>query len=136
MPAFAAQHLLPGEGDDIEFVPGQIHREGGRGRIANGQAFAVRGDPIAVRHAHARRGAVPQEDDVVAWGPSVFQIGQLAIAGFDDARVFQLQLLDDVGDPILAEALPGEHVDGRGPSSDHSAISTAPVSEPATMPMR
>ena len=27
------------------------------------------------------------------------------------ARVLQLELLDDVGDPALAEALPGEHVD-------------------------
>ena len=39
-------------------------REGGRGGVADRQALAVRGDPVAVRHAHAGGGAVPGEDHV------------------------------------------------------------------------
>jgi hypothetical protein len=50
--------------------------------------------------------------------------------------VVELQLLDHVGDPAGAEAFPGHHVQGRAPSIDHIAISTAPVSEAGTMPMR
>ncbi len=60
----AAQHLLPGERDHIELGPIERLREGGRGRVADGQALAVGGDPVAVRHAHAGGGAVPGEDDV------------------------------------------------------------------------
>jgi hypothetical protein len=48
----------------------------------------------------------------------------------------ELQLLDHVGDPAGAEAFPGDHLAGRAPSIDHIAISTAPVSEAGTMPMR
>ena len=36
-----------------------------RGGVADGEALAVRRDPVAVRHAHARGGAVPGEDHVV-----------------------------------------------------------------------
>ena len=39
------------------------------------------------------------------------EIGQLAVGRVEHARVLELQLLDDVGDPALAEALPGQHVD-------------------------
>ena len=51
--------------DDIELRPVEILREGRRGRVADRQPLAVGGDPVGVRHAHARRRAVPGEDDVV-----------------------------------------------------------------------
>ena len=62
--ALAAQHLLPGEGDDIELVEIEVLREGGRGRVADGQALAVGRNEVGVRHAHARGRAVPGEDHV------------------------------------------------------------------------
>ena len=60
----AAQHLLPGPGHDIELVPGQLHRERGRGGVAQGEARAIVGDPVAVGHPDARGGAVPAEHGV------------------------------------------------------------------------
>jgi hypothetical protein len=52
------------------------------------------------------------------------------------AHILQLELLDDIGDPAFAERFPRHHVDAAAPSSDHIAISTAPVSDAGTMPMR
>lgn len=110
MSALAAQHLLPGESDDIEFFEVEPLRECGGSRIADGQALAVRGNEIAVRHANARRGAVPGEHHI-AVEIDLGEIRQLAVAGFDLAHVGELQLLDHVGDPAGAKALPGNHVD-------------------------
>ena len=65
-------------------------------------------DPVAVGHADARGRAVPGEDDV---GRRVDRgRGREARhrAPRHDRRV-ELELLDDVGDPAFAEALPGEH---------------------------
>ena len=76
--ALAAQHLLPGPGDDIELVPRQVHGEHGRGRVADRQALAVVGDPVAVRHPHARGRAVPGEDDVVRPVDRA-EVGELAV---------------------------------------------------------
>ena len=39
------------------------------------------------------------------------EIGQLAIGRLDGADVGELQLLDHIGHPAVAEAFPGEHVD-------------------------
>ena len=93
-------------------------------------------DPVGVRHAHARGRAVPGEDDV---GGRI-DLGEIRAvrhrAPSIDGHVLELELLGDVGDPAFAEGFPGQHGDGRAPSSDHSAISTAPVSEAGTMPMR
>ena len=50
------------------------------------------------------------------------EVGQLAVRRLDDARVLQLELLDDVRHPALAEALPGQHVDRRA----RRASTTAP----------
>ena len=72
-------------------------------------------------HAHARGRAVPGEDHV-AVEIDAAEIGQLAVVGLDRADVGELQLLDDVGDPALAEALPGEHVD----AALRRAATTAP----------
>src|SRR5580658_2079213 len=64
MGSLAAQHLLPGPGDDVELIPGKRHGEGGRGRVADRETLAVRLDPVAVRHTDAGGGAVPGEDDI------------------------------------------------------------------------
>ena len=49
MGGFTAERLLPGEGHDIELRPFQRLRERGRGRVADGQAGAVGGDPVGIR---------------------------------------------------------------------------------------
>ena len=64
------------------------------------------------------------------------EIGQFAIRRSQHGDVLELELLGDVAHPAFAERFPGQHRHRRGPSSDHSAISTAPVSEAGTMPMR
>ena len=48
-------------------------------------------------------------------GSACVEIGQRAVIRLEDARVLDLQLLDRVGDPVLAEAFPGEAVDGQRP---------------------
>ena len=110
MGALAAEHLLPGEGDDIELGPIEPLGEGRRGGVADGEARAVSRDPVAIGHLHARRGAVPGEDHVMVEIHGG-EVGDVAIAGGDDAGVLQLELLDHIRDPALAEAFPGEHVD-------------------------
>ena len=109
MRRLAAHNLLPGEGRHIELVPGQLHREGRRGRIAQRQPLAVRRDHRAVGHAHARGRAVPGEADIAV----VIERGHvhdLAVIGLMDTRI-ELELLDRVGHPAGAEALPGDHLD-------------------------
>ena len=51
--AFAAEHLLPAVGGDIELVPRQVVGEDRAGRVGEAQPFAIVGDPVAVRHANA-----------------------------------------------------------------------------------
>ena len=94
----AAQHLLPGPGDDIEPVPGQRHGEGGRGGVADAEPFAVGRDPGAVGHAHARGRAVPGEDDV-AVAARLLQVRQRAIVGLERAHVLEAKLLHHVARP-------------------------------------
>lgn len=109
MRGLSAQHLLPAEGHDIQLVPGQFHRKGGAGRVADRQPVAVGGNRIAIRHPHARGGAVPGEDHVLVeihFG----EIDDLAVIGLADRGV-QFQLLDRVGDPAFAKAFPGQHLD-------------------------
>jgi hypothetical protein len=96
--ALPAQHLLPGEGDDIELGEIEILRKRRRGGVADGQALAVGRDEIAVRHAHARGGAVPGEDDI-AVEIDGRKIRQFAVSRRYLAHVVELQLLDHVGDP-------------------------------------
>src|SRR5215203_7381216 len=112
MTAFAAQSLLPAEGADIDLRPVDALGEGGRGRVADGEAGAVAGDPVPVRHANAAGGAVPSEHDVVG-GIDAAQVADRAVSGGADIR-FQLQLLEDIGNPARPEALPSEHGDGAG----------------------
>ena len=49
-----AQHLLPGEGGDIDLRPVDRLREDGRGGIGEGEPAALGRDPVAVGNAHAR----------------------------------------------------------------------------------
>jgi len=106
----AAERLLPGEGDDVELSPIERLREARRRGVANREARAVGGDPIAVRYAHAGSGAVPGEHHV-ALGIDLGEIGKLAVIGLEHRRVFDLELLDDIGDPAFAERFPRKHRD-------------------------
>ena len=110
MGALAAEHLLPGVGDDIELGPIEPLGESRRGGVADGEAGPVSRYPVAIGNLHARRGAVPGEDHIMVEIHGG-EIGDVAIARGDDADVLQLELLDHIGDPALAEAFPGQHVD-------------------------
>jgi hypothetical protein len=48
MRGFAAEHLLPGEGDDIELIEIEPLGEGGRGGVADGQSLAVGRDEAGI----------------------------------------------------------------------------------------
>ena len=113
MLGLAAEHLLPGEGGGIELLPGDLLREHRRGRIADGQAGAIVSDPIGIGHTHPRGGAVPGEHHV-AVAIDLGEIGQFAIRRKQRAYIFELELLDDIGDPIARERFPREHVDAAG----------------------
>ena len=80
MRGLAAQRLLPGERHHVELGPVEFLRERRRGRIADGEAFARRADPVGIGDADARGGAVPGEDDVGS-GIRLAQVGDFAIAG-------------------------------------------------------
>ncbi len=109
MRAFPAQHFLPGPGDHIQLVPRNVHREDGRGGVADGESGPVRGDPVAVGNPHAGSGSVPGEDDVVR-PVHLVQIGELAVIGLEDAQVFQLELVLAVAGPAAAKTLPCQDV--------------------------
>ena len=106
----AAEHLLPGEGDHIELVEGKRLGEGGAGGVADGEAAALHRYPVAVGDAHAGGGAVPGEHHV-AGKINLGEVGELAVAGLDHMHVVEAQLLDHVGHPAGAEALPCQNVD-------------------------
>ena len=56
------------------------------------------------------------------------EVGKVAIARGDDARVLQLELLDHIRDPALAEAFPGQHVDAaRAQKRPHGHLDRAGV---------
>ena len=103
----ATQNFLPAEGGHIKLVPGQILRKGSRGGIADGKPLTVSLDPIAIRHAHTRGGAVPGKDDIVV-RIDTGQINNLAVFGGLDRRV-EFKLFHHIGDPARAKAFPSEH---------------------------
>jgi hypothetical protein len=111
---FAAQHLLPGEGRDIELGPVDLLREYRGGRIADGETFAVARDPISIRDADARCGAVPGKNNV-AIEIDLAEVRQLAIGRDHRPYIRKLELLEDIDHPFLAKSFPGEHVDAAGP---------------------
>src|SRR5690606_21248581 len=98
MRALAAQHLLPGEGDDIEFREIETLRESRRSGIAESEALAVSRNEISVWHARARCGAVPGEDHV-AVEIDLAEIDNLAVRRFEGAYIFELELLGHVRHP-------------------------------------
>jgi len=110
MTAFATEHFLPAEGRDVDLVPREVIGEHRARRVGKAQPFAVVGDPVAVRDADARSGAVPGEEHVVR-PVDLGEVGYLAVIGANDGRI-ELELLRSIGDPALAEALPCERRDG------------------------
>ena len=114
MGRLAAHDLLPRPGHHVELVPGHIHREDRRSRIANGQPFPVGRNPFAVGHLDPGRGAIPGEDGVVR-PVDLGQIRQLPEVGAKDARGLDSQMLGYISDPGLAKAFPGKHIDAPGP---------------------
>ena len=113
MRRLAAKRLLPGPGDHIEPIPGQVHGEGGRCRVADYQALATP-QPRTVGKAHAGGGAVPGEHDVMRRVDRV-EVGQAAVAGVQGADIRQVQMLRDVGGPQRGEAFECQHVYRAGP---------------------
>ena len=109
-------------------------REYGRGRVADGEAFAVSRDPVAVGHAHAGGRAVPGEDHV-AVEVDLAQVGQLAVVGASKMRdVLQLELLATsvaqpepklsqatMSTPRSPEQRPHRHFDRAGVGGGHDA---------------
>jgi hypothetical protein len=85
-------------------------RESRARRVADRQPGAVGGDPPAIRHPHARCGAVPGEHHV-AGEIHLGEVGQLAVIRLDDPYVREAELLHHIRNPAGAKALPGEHVD-------------------------
>ncbi len=87
------------------------------------------------RHPNARGRAVPGEDDVVV-EVDLFEVDDVAVGGLERAGLGSFSCLTasvTQPSPKLSQASTST---GRAPSSVHMAISTAPVSEPGTMPMR
>ncbi len=134
MRRLATQHLLPGPGRDIELVPRQVHREDGRGRVANRQALAVGLDPIAIGDARARGGAVPGEHHV-AVAIDLGKIGKFAVRSAHEAQIGELQLSFHVGRPAFAETLPGQHIDAARTDLE-SALSRLPPKQRAAVVLR
>src|SRR5690606_12125604 len=114
--SFTAEGLLPGEGDNVELGEVELLGKGSRGSVADGQAFAVRRNPVSVGNADARGGAVPGEDDVTG-EVDLGEVRQFAIRGFEDADVVELELRLHVGAPACAERFPGQHVDATSAQS-------------------
>ena len=120
------------EGDDIELLEVEARqmrpkwrRRWLASRSAEKSAFGTRTPEV-----------VPFQVKTTSRLKSIWKGRQLAVVGFELVDVLQLQLLDDVGDPAGAEGFQAIMSTPRWLSSDHSAISTAPVSDAGTMPMR
>ena len=83
---------------------------------------AVGRDPVGVRHAHARGGAVPGEHHVGLPDRPWTRSGKLAVRRLQHRHVLELELLLDVADPAFAERFPGQH----GDRARRRAATTAP----------
>ena len=114
MRGLAAEHLLPGEGDDIKLRPVEALGEGGGGGVADGQPLTIVSDPARVDDAHARGGAVPGEDDIAVLRVDLLEVRQFAIGRVEGSDISELELLDDIGDPAGAKTFPAHHVDAAG----------------------
>ena len=107
MRGLTTQNFLPAERGHIQFVPRQVHRECGRGGVADGQTFAVGGDRITIGNTHARGGAVPREYDVGV-EIDLGEIDDLAVFGGFDVGL-NLQLFDHIRDPARTKGFPSDH---------------------------
>ena len=108
-PGLAAQDLLPRVAGRIE--PGPVHRigeDGGRG-VAEREPRAIGGDPLRIGHPHARSGAVPDENRV-AVGIDLREVGQAAVRRIDRACVQGAQLAGAVVRPKRTEIVPAQKV--------------------------
>ena len=134
MRGLAAENLLPGKGGDIELVPGKLHRKGRRCCIADRQPLPFFGDEIAIRNPDAAGGAIPGKYHVSGKstrdrsGSSPYGARWVTASSRNCVVMSVSQPL-----PNASQAMTSTR---RWPSSDHIAISTAPVSEPGTMPIR
>ena len=127
VPRFSAKRLLPGERRDVELGPVEGLGEGGGRRVAERQPLAVGRDPVGVGDAHSRGRAVPGEHDVVV-EVDLRKVRQLAIGRLQRPRVLELELFDNVGDPALAEAFPGQDIDAaRAENRPHGHFERAGV---------
>ena len=113
---FGAHHLLPAVGGGIELGPVHLLREDGAGRVVDRDALAIRCKPVSVGNARAGRGPVPGEDDVVVLRDRI-QVGNFAVGRVEHLQVGQLELLDRILNPDIAEALP--RGDRRGACAQH-----------------
>src|SRR5690606_30289143 len=108
-------------GQNIDLRPIDRLREGGRRRVGEREAGAIGGNPVVVWHTHARGRAIRGEK-YVATEIDLPEVRQLTIRRLDDTDIGELELFGHVGDPALAEALPGERVDAtsakHGPHSE------------------
>ena len=110
MPAFAAERLLPAEGGDIDLRPVDV---AGRTRPWSRRRCVRPVRSAAIQSALGTRTplVVPfQVNRMSLAGRSPPRSADLAIIGGAHVGI-ELQLLDHVGDPAGAEALPGEHGD-------------------------
>ena len=78
--------LLPRPRHHVELLPGNLHGEDRRRGIAEREAAALGGNPIAVGNPHSRGRAVPGKDHVVLEIDGA-EVGELTVAGVEHARV-------------------------------------------------
>ena len=122
MGRFAAHHLLPGEGDDVELGPVDVHGEHRRGGVADGEAFTR---SAAMKSALGTRTpeVVPFQVNTTSRRSlrTLVQVRQLAVGRVEHFDVLQLEhgLVTSVTQS-LPNDLEGDDLDtGLGPSIDH-----------------
>jgi hypothetical protein len=95
----------------IDALTSLLHRE----------TFAITSDPIAIRDANSRCGAVPGKNHV-AIEIDLAEVRQFAIGRDHRPYIGKLEQLENIDHPFLIKASQASTTP-RGPSSDHSAIS-------------
>ena len=109
-------HLLPAVGGGIELRPVHLLCEDGAGGVVYRQPRPPVGQPVRVGDFRTGRRTVPGEDDVIILRNGA-EVGDLAIGRIERREVLQLQLLNGVLDPDIAEAFPCR--DGCGARPQH-----------------
>ena len=111
MRRLAAHRLLPGEGGDVELVPGQSSwakaAEVASQKVRPSRSAAIQ-SPSGTRAPLVVPFQVKQTSASVR---TAARFGQRAVGRGQHPAVVELQLLGRVGRPALAEALPDQHVD-------------------------